>query len=180
RDEFYDLIQIYNKYPLEELIIHPRTQKDFYGNKPDWEVFKDALSLSNNPVCYNGDIFTNDNYTKFTNLFPEVDRIMIGRGILANPGLINEIIGNDMISKEKMKAFHDEILNAYIDLYPEDIGALFKMKELWSYMIYIFSNGKEYLKNIRRGKNIEEYKEGVYSLFSEQEIIKGAGLFKEH
>ena len=47
-------------------------------------------------------------------------------------------------------------------------------------MIYIFSNGKEYLKNIRRGKNIEEYKEGVYSLFSEQEIIKGAGLFKEH
>lgn len=180
REEFYELIKIYNKYPLEELIIHPRTQKDFYGNKPDWEVFKDALSLSNNPVCYNGDIFTNDNYTKFTNLFPEVDRIMIGRGILANPGLINEIIGNDMISKEKMKAFHDEILNAYIDLYPEDIGALFKMKELWSYMIYTFSNGKEYLKNIRRGKNIEEYKEGVYSLFSEQEIIKGAGLFKEH
>ncbi len=43
-EEFYELIKIYNKYPMEELIIHPRTQKDFYGNKPDLDVFKDALS----------------------------------------------------------------------------------------------------------------------------------------
>ncbi|MEQ8199412.1 MAG: tRNA-dihydrouridine synthase family protein, partial [Clostridiaceae bacterium] len=55
-EEFYELIKIYNKYPLEELIIHPRTRNDFYGNKPNLEVFKDALSLSTNPVCYNGDI----------------------------------------------------------------------------------------------------------------------------
>ncbi len=41
-EEFYELIKIYNKYPMEELIIHPRTQKDFYGNKPDLDVFKDA------------------------------------------------------------------------------------------------------------------------------------------
>ena len=50
-EEFYELIKIYNKYPIEELIIHPRTQKDFYGNKPNLEVFKDALALSTNPVC---------------------------------------------------------------------------------------------------------------------------------
>ena len=29
-EEFYEFIKIYNKYPLEELIIHPRTQKDYY------------------------------------------------------------------------------------------------------------------------------------------------------
>ena len=61
-EEFYELIKIYNKYPMEELIIHPRTREDFYGNKPNLEVFKDALSLSTNQVCYNGDIFAVEDY----------------------------------------------------------------------------------------------------------------------
>ena len=43
--EFYELIKMYNKYPLEELIIHPRIQKDFYGNKPNLQVFKDRKSV---------------------------------------------------------------------------------------------------------------------------------------
>ena len=176
-DEFYELIKIYNKYPLEELIIHPRTREDFYGNKPNMDVFRDALSLSRSPVCYNGDIFTKSHYEKVTELFPDLKAVMIGRGILANPGLMNEIKGSGVIDKKTMKSFHDEVLNAYIDLYPQDIGALFKMKELWSYMIYIFSDNKEYLKEIRMSQNLKEYNEAVERLFYEQHIIKGAGLF---
>ncbi len=142
-EEFYELIKIYNKYPIEELIIHPRTQKDFYGNEPDLDVFKDALSLSRNPICYNGDIFTVSGYNKLIKTFPKVKTIMLGRGILANPGLINEIKNNTTIDKEVLKEFHDEILNKYIELYNEDRNALFRMKELWGYMIYIFSNNKK-------------------------------------
>ena len=55
-DEFYELIKIYNKYPMEELIIHPRTRQDFYGNTPNLDVFKDAISLSENTLCYNGEL----------------------------------------------------------------------------------------------------------------------------
>ena len=98
-EEFYKLIEIYNKYPLEELIIHPRTRQDFYGNKPNLEIFKDALSLSKSPVCYNGDIFIVEDYNKLVNSFPEVDKVMLGRGVLANPGLIGDIKGNDFITK---------------------------------------------------------------------------------
>ena len=176
-DEFYELIKIYNKYPLEELIIHPRTRKDFYGNKPNMDVFRDALSLSKNPVCYNGDIFTKSDYDNVTKLFPDLKAVMVGRGILANPGLMNEIKGSHIIDKKTMKSFHDEILNSYLGLYPQDIGALFKMKELWSYMIYIFSDSKEYLKKIRMSQNLTEYNEAVEKLFCEQNIIKGVGLF---
>lgn len=79
-EEFYELIKIYNKYPMEELIIHPRTRQDFYGNKPNLEVFKDAISLSKNPVCYNGDIFTLEDHNKLIETFKEVDKIMLGRG----------------------------------------------------------------------------------------------------
>ncbi|MFW2501473.1 tRNA dihydrouridine synthase [Clostridium diolis] len=176
-EEFYELIKIYNKYPLEELIIHPRTQKDFYGNKPNLCVFRDALSLSNNPVCYNGDIFTINDYNKLVADFPEINTVMLGRGILANPGLINIIKNNINISKNILKDFHDEILNRYIDVFPEDIYAINRMKELFGYMIYIFSDNKEYAKKIRSAQKLSDYTEAVQSLFTEQEIIKEAGLF---
>lgn len=170
-EEFYELIKIYNKYPIQELIIHPRTQKDFYGNKPNLEVFKDALSLSTNPVCYNGDIFTVDDYDKLIKDFPEVQTVMLGRGILANPGLINEIKNNTPIDKEVLKNFHDEILNKYIELFNEDRNAMFKMKELWKYMIYIFSDNKKYAEKIKKSQKLSDYKEAVSNLFMEQEIM---------
>ncbi|MBX4259639.1 tRNA-dihydrouridine synthase family protein [Clostridium estertheticum] len=176
-EEFYELIKIYNKYPLEELIIHPRIQKDFYGNKPNLEVFKDALSLSINPVCYNGDIFTSDDQNKLMKTFPEVKKVMLGRGIIANPRLMNEIKNNSNIDKKVLKDFHDEILNKYIEVFDEDRNAIFRMKELWGYMIYMFSDNKKYAKKIKKSQNLSDYNEAVLSLFTEQEIIEGAGLF---
>ena len=178
-EEFYELIKIYNKYPLEELIIHPRTQKDFYGNKPNLEVFKDGLSLSTNPVCYNGDIFTVDDHKKLIKAFPKVDTVMLGRGILANPGLMNEIKNNTFIDKEVLKDFHDEILYKYIELFNEDRNAIFRMKELWGYMSCIFSDNKKYAKKIKKSQTLSDYNEAVLSLFREQEIIQGAGLFNK-
>ncbi|MBU3186759.1 tRNA dihydrouridine synthase [Clostridium estertheticum] len=176
-EEFYELIKIYNKYPLEELIIHPRIQKDFYGNKPNLQVFKDALSLSINPVCYNGDIFTSDDHNKLIKTFPEVKTVMLGRGIIANPRLMNEIKNNANIDKKVLKDFHDEILNKYIEVFDEDRNAIFRMKELWGYMIYMFSDNKKYAKKIKKSQSLSDYNEAVLSLFTEQEIIEGAGLF---
>lgn len=176
-EEFYELIKMYNKYPIEELIIHPRTQKDFYGNKPNLDVFKDALALSNSPICYNGDIFTGEDYTKLTMDFPEVNTVMLGRGLLANPGLIDEIKSNTFLDKEVLRSFHDEILNKYIELFNEEKNAIFRMKELWGYMISIFSDNKKYAKKIRKSQRLSDYNEAVSSLFREQEIIKGSGLF---
>ncbi|MCB2342599.1 tRNA dihydrouridine synthase [Clostridium estertheticum] len=176
-EEFYELIKIYNKYPLEELIIHPRIQKDFYGNKPNLQVFKDALSSSINPVCYNGDIFTSDDNNKLIKTFPEVKTVMLGRGIIANPRLMNEIKNNANIDKKVLKDFHDEILNKYIEVFDEDRNAIFRMKELWGYMIYMFSDNKKYAKKIKKSQNLNDYNEAVLSLFTEQEIIEGAGLF---
>lgn len=178
-EEFYDLLKIYNNYPCEELIIHPRTQKDYYRNKPNKNIYKYAISESSNTLCYNGDIFTLEDYNKLLKDFPEIDNIMIGRGILANPGLMDEIKFNKELNKNVLKNFHDEILQEYTEFFEHEKGALFKMKELWSYMIYIFSDGKTYLKGIRTSQSLTEYKEIVHKLFQEQEIVKGAGLFNK-
>ena len=179
-EEFYELIKIYNKYEMEELIIHPRTREDFYGNTPNLEVFKDALELSKNTICYNGDIFTTDSYNKIIQKFPNLNKVMIGRGLLANPGLINEIENKNTIDKKVLRDFHDEVLNNYLELYKDEKNTMFKMKELWGYMIYIFSDNKKYAKKIKKSQKINDYKAAVSSLFLEQEIIKGAGLFSEN
>lgn len=178
-EEFYELIKIYNKYPMEELIIHPRTRSDFYGNKPNLEVFKDALNLSTNTICYNGDIFTKEDNDKLIETFPKVDKIMIGRGILANPGLMGDIKDGTFVDKKVLKDFHDEIFNNYRELFNEDRNAIFRMKELWGYMIHIFSDNKKYAKKIKKAQKLDAYNDAVSSLFEEQEIIKGAGLFSQ-
>lgn len=176
-EEFYELIKIYNKYPMEELIIHPRTQKDFYGNKPNLEVFKDALALSTNSVSYNGDIFTAEDHNKLIKAFPELETVMLGRGVLANPGLVGLIKDNTNLDKKILKDFHDEILNTYIEVFNEERNSLFRMKEIWGYMIYIFSDNKKYAKKIKKAQKLNDYKAAVSSLFAEQEIVEGAGLF---
>lgn len=176
-DEFYKLIEIYNKYPLEELIIHPRTREDFYGNTPNLEVFKDSLTLSKHSICYNGDIFTCDNYNEIVKKFPSIDKMMLGRGILANPGLIGEIKEGKYIDKKVLKEFHDEIFEEYVVLLNEDKNAMYRMKELWGYMSHIFTNNKKYYKKIKKAQKATDYKEAVNNLFLEQDLIKGAGLF---
>lgn len=82
-----ELLKIYNRYPLCELIVHPRTQTDLYKGTPDLETFEMILEDSAHPVVYNGDIFTIEDYTELITRFPECPAVMIGRGLIANPAL---------------------------------------------------------------------------------------------
>ena len=176
-EEFYELIEIFNKYPIEELIIHPRVQKEYYKNKPNLEVFADALRTSKNPVCYNGNIFTAKDYQEFTEKFPQVECIMCGRGVIGNPGLIDEIKEGVFLEKHTLKAFHDKLYNSYQQVLSGDKTVLFKMKEIWYYMIHIFSNHEIYEKKIRKAAKCSEYDRIIAKLFREEEIIKGKGFY---
>lgn len=182
KDEFYKLLEIYNKYPLEELIIHPRTQKDFYGGKPDIDIYKYAVINSINPLCFNGNIFTKEDFNKITKLLNESSKrptntYMIGRGIISNPGLVH-IINNQKVTKERIKEFHYKLLNDHLEKYDNERNILFKMKEIWSYMIHIFSNNKSYYLDLKKSQNISEYKEIINRLFNEQEIVEESKLFR--
>jgi len=170
-EEFYELIEIYNKYPVEELIIHPRIQKDFYKNKPNLNIFAEALSLSKNPICYNGDIFKGDDYKAFSAHFPSVNTLMIGRGLLENPAMVSEITNNIKLDKIVLKQFHDQIYENYKNILFGDRNVLFKMKEIWFYMIQAFSDNTKYAKKIKKAEKLCDYEEAVSSLFREQEVL---------
>ncbi len=170
-EEFYDLINIFNKYPIEELIIHPRIQKDFYKNKPNMQIFSDALTLSKNTVCYNGDIFTAKDYTKFCGDFPSVNTLMLGRGLLMNPALVHNIKNGIKLQKALLREFHDKVYNDYKDVLSGERNVLFKMKELWFYMINVFTYNEKYSKKIKKSQRLFDYDEAVTRLFEEQEIV---------
>ena len=169
-EEFYRLLEIYNKYPVEELIIHPRVQKDFYKNIPNTEVFAEALAASRNPVCYNGDIFSVEDYRRFTQMQPSVDRIMMGRGVLADPALAREIRGGAQAGAEELRRFHDLLYAGYCEEMSGDRTILYKMKELWTYLAPVFTNYKKYAKKIKKAEKCAVYEKIIDELFENEEI----------
>lgn len=174
-EEFYDLLCLFNRFPIKRLMIHPRIQKEFYGGKPHMEQFAYAYQNSKNPLCYNGDIFTADDYKKIPEAFPKLGAVMLGRGMLANPALLEEISGEGKADKRRIKAFHDELLAAYEEILFGNVTVLHKMKELWHYMICMFDRSEKYGKRIRKAKTLGEYQGIVKALFAECSIVEGAG-----
>ncbi len=171
-EEFEALIEIFNKYPIKELIIHPRIQKDLYRNKPNLEAFRAAFHQSKNPVCYNGDIFSTGDCKSFSERFPNVDTVMLGRGLITNPGLINELLYNVKLEKKLLKSFHDKIYDDYKGILFGEKNVLYKMKELWSYMILMFSDSAKRAKSIRKAQGFHDYNEAVACLFRDSDILE--------
>lgn len=175
-EEWPLLLKIYEKYPLEELIVHPRLKTDQY--KPGTihrEAFEMAAEKSCHSLCYNGDITSVSDYDELLQQFPETDKIMLGRGILRKPWLPSEIKNGEKKDpqqyKEKLKEFHEELLNGYVDYMSGDKNTLYKMKELWAYLGTSFTNPEKYLKKIRKAQRVSEYKIWADNLFREQELI---------
>ena len=181
-EEWPQLMEIYNQYPIYELTIHPRIQKDFYKNHPDMEVFSSALEASKNPVVYNGDIFTAADYRRFREQFPAVERIMLGRGFIMDPELGEKLLkieaeetGMDRVCKEtedgpdlvRLRQFHDALFEAYGELMSGDRNVLFRMKELWAHMIVQFPDSPKLEKRIKKSTRLSEYTEAVNELFKE-------------
>ena len=170
-EEFHRLLGIYNQYPLKELIIHPRVQKDFYKNKPNLEVFGEAAKANVCPLCYNGDIFSKENYHSIISRFPELGSMMFGRGILRYPGLIRFIKDRTVMKKHELLEFHNMIYESYRQHLYGDKTVLFKMKELWSYMIHSFEYDSRIEKRIKKAQKLIEYDDIIRELFSGYGLI---------
>lgn len=169
-EEFYDILNVYNSYPIHEVIIHPRVRSDYYKNSPNLDMFEYALEHSRNPVVYNGDLNSMEDVRLFRERFPEVDRVMIGRGLLKNPGLIAEIKGKGAADITSIKEFHDSLLEGYEKDMDGSPYVLFKMKEIWAHMSRHISGVEEYLKDLRRTCEIPEYKALTDELFQNCKI----------
>lgn len=163
-EEFPALLELFNKYPMEELIIHPRVQKDGYGNVPRLELYELAEKQSVNPLCYNGDIYTREQIRNFAERFPGTERLMFGRGFLRDPGLLYNEGKDPKDIFEKFWAFHDLVYEGYQERNMGDRNVLFKMKELWSYQVYQFSEPERLFKTFKKMQDCNEYEQMIRNL----------------
>ena len=180
-EEFYDLLPIFNRFPLHELIIHPRVQKDYYKNPPHKKVFAEAVQQSSSPLCYNGDIFHPRDYRVFSQEFPQISRLMLGRGLLINPGLARGIMneegeGISLPGKQEIRTFHDKLYHGYREYMQGDTPVLFKMKELWFYLGHLFNRSEKYVKKIKKATRLSDYEAIVELIFDKLEIDKEYNL----
>ncbi len=156
-EEFYRLLEIYNKYPVYELTIHPRVRTDYYKKPMHEEFCSYALENSRAPVCLNGEIKNVTRIGQRENAFPEAKAIMIGRGLCADPGLIQKAQGSYSPDRERLLEFHDEIFRGYTEAFGSPNSALARMKELWFYLIHLFADGEKYAKRIKKTTDPADY-----------------------
>lgn len=192
-NEIDAIIPIFNKFPLSELIIHPRIGKQLYKGEADVERFKALIPYINAPLVYNGDIISVDSFKRISEVVQPVNQFMLGRGILANPFLAEEIKNNtadacDASLQDQPVGTHrvcppthdkTERLHAYVlDLYEDRLHhaggspkVLGRMKELWSYLMNSFEEPQVVWRKIKKINALKEYEEAVELIFKENAII---------
>ena len=169
-DEFYVLMDLFNSYPVSELIIHPRIRSDFYKGEPRREYFAYALEHSKCPLVYNGNIFTCKDYDELSDQFgTALDPIMSGRGLIADPSLAGKLKGLETETDfVKLRRLHDTLYHEYQKIMSPDINVLYKMRELWTYWQPLFGGSARDIKNLLKAKRYADYEAIAYRLLSDK------------
>ena len=153
-EEFPAVLELYNRYPIKELTIHPRVRKQFYEGQVHREWFTYAMQHSAIPLCFNGDIRTLYDVSILQEEYPGLNAVMIGRGLIADPGML--VGGTDIGTLESF-------LNALMDDYAVEFAscrnALFRMKENWAYLHDRFTGSDKLWKKMRKTTDAAEFRD---------------------
>ena len=164
-EEASGLIQIYNRYPLSEVIIHPRFMNELYRGSPHLDIYEMMFHESRHPVCYNGDIRTIEDMDRIRSRFPETGRVMIGRGLAADPALVTRL--RDMkVSQDSFIRYHDRLFESYLALYPDKRQAVSKMKDIWSFRMICHPGKEKLFRKMRKASSPDEYLLCAHELLS--------------
>lgn len=155
--EWQRLLDIYERYPISELIVHPRVQKEFYRGVVHRDAFDATLARRQEVPVYNGDLFTAADVAAFCRQYPQVRAVMVGRGLMADPALGRRLQGGEAASRQELTAFHDRLLADYRQRLSGDTPVLHRMRELWNWLGGSFEGTERELKAIRKAKTVAEY-----------------------
>ena len=156
-EEFWALLELYNRYPIVELTIHPRVQKDLYRHPVRREKLGRMLAESRNPVCYNGDMVTQRDLAELEGTWKGFEAVMIGRGLIADPAMVSCRQGGPALDRERLGRFLEELYQGYTEEYGGARNAMFRMKELWPYLLCRFQGAEGYGKKLRKARTPGEY-----------------------
>ena len=158
-EEFPRLLDIFNRYPIQELTVHPRVRKQFYDGSVDMEMFRYAVANSRNPLCYNGDLTSLQQIEAFRQEFPGIEAVMIGRGLIADPGMLSPG------TVATLEAFHNELLERYLEAFGGSRNAMFRLKENWHFLITQFEGSEKLWKQLRKTTDLGEFRAITTQIF---------------
>lgn len=174
-DEIFKFIETFNSLPFSEIIIHPRIGKQMYTGEASLEKFKELIPLINKPLIYNGDIYTVEKYKSVVeNISTNNNHTMLGRGLLTNPFLAEDIKQINDNQKDRQTRLHNFVVSLYVERLhhaggsPKIIGS---MKELWKYMMNIFDDPQNVWRNVKKVNHLDEYENSVEKIFNEYKVI---------
>lgn len=153
-EEWPAILEIYNRYPIKELTIHSRVRKAFYAGTVEEDCFRYAVAHSNNPLCYNGDLTCREDILRVEKDYPQVDAVMIGRGLIARPDMLT----NNKADSQMLIDFYEELLQAYLVAFGGSRNAMFRLKEHWHYLLPCFEDSEKLGKKLRKTTDLEEYR----------------------
>ena len=159
-EEFPALLEVLNRYPIRELTIHPRVRKEFYAGSVHMELFDYAMENSKNPLCYNGDILTLSQVDALAQKYPQLEAVMIGRGLIADPGLLSG--GTDV---KALEAFMNELMEVYEVEFGGSRNAIFRLKENWGFLHDRFEGSEKLWKRLRKTTDAAEFKSITSEIF---------------
>ena len=163
--EWEALWEVLHVYPMLEIILHPRTRREFYRGPVHMQVFEKLSETCRSPLVYNGDLFDLPSARMFAERFPGVQTVMCGRGLAANPALAREIAGGLQLHREELYAFHETIYREYARLYDDRI-VLGKMRDIVKYLACCYVSPRKALKAVFKARTPEEYTQAVQILMS--------------
>ena len=165
-EEFAAVLEVYNRYPIAELTIHPRVMRQQYRGIADREAFAKALPECRMPVCYNGDLTTVEQLRTLEADFPAVQSLMVGRGIIADPALFRQALGGPAATKEELRGYLDDLYQDYTALFGSAGCAISRMKGHWFYLIHRFEGSERLEKQLRKLREPWEYETVVNQIFT--------------
>ena len=158
--EFPALLEVFNRYPIRELTVHPRVRKQFYDGSVDMEMFRYAAQNSKNPLCYNGDILSASQAEDIVRTFPQVQSVMIGRGLVAEPGMLCG--GTDV---KALEGFMNELMDIYTVEFGGARNAIFRLKENWGFLHSRFEGCDKLWKKLRKSTDAAEFRAITQEIF---------------
>lgn len=165
-EEFAAILEIYSRYPISELTIHPRVMRQQYRGQADRAAFAAALPRCTMPVCYNGDVTTAAQLHALEKEFPALSGIMVGRGLIADPALFRKARGGAPATKEELRGYLTDLYHGYTELFGSAGCAISRMKGHWFYLIHCFAGAEKLEKQLKKLREPWEYEVVVNQIFT--------------
>jgi tRNA-dihydrouridine synthase len=108
-----------------------------YEGDADIDAFERVTHHTGHSLVYNGDITSREKFEMIQDRFPQIQKFMIGRGVLADPFLPARIKGlswDHSRELEIIKAFHDDLFDTYSEKFFGPVHVTGRMKGFWSYI----------------------------------------------